>query len=162
MTIRKYVNISLPLTLAGVCFSGYLSGVKLFSGNCAFGESCPVFLGYPACYFGFVIFATMFIGTLVAFLSRPSGQWPVMHNMIFSGLGVLFSGYFVGIEIFNWLSRGFEATFFGLSTCAYGLAFFLTILIFSVVSWGKVSGGQSVEPAAAPEPGGEQPPAMEG
>lgn len=42
----KYAIYS--LTLAGTLFSGFLSGVKLFTDNCALGETCPLFMGYPA------------------------------------------------------------------------------------------------------------------
>ena len=61
-----YKKAALLLTLAGVLFSGYLSGVKFISDTCAFNEGCPYFLGYPACYYGFLMFSIMFIATLVA------------------------------------------------------------------------------------------------
>ena len=132
MITSKYLKISIFLTLAGVCFSGYLSSVKLFSGNCAFGESCPIFLGQPACYYGFAIFFAMFVGTIVAYFKKIDEKWPVKYNLILSALGILFSGSFVAQEIAIWMKHGFESTFFGLSTCAYGLLFYIAIFVFTV------------------------------
>lgn len=38
----------LILEIADTLFAGYLSAVKLISHTCAFNESCPYFLEYPA------------------------------------------------------------------------------------------------------------------
>ncbi|MBN1585140.1 hypothetical protein JW899_02100 [Candidatus Uhrbacteria bacterium] len=132
MDTGKYLKISVFLTLAGACFSGYLSAVKLFSGSCAFGESCPIFLGQPACYYGFAVFLAMLVGTAVAYFRRVSSPDPIKFNLALSALGIVFSGSFVVQEIAVWVRYGFRATFFGLSTCAYGLIFFAAIFAFSL------------------------------
>jgi uncharacterized membrane protein len=149
MTVRKYTTISIFLTLAGAIFAGYLSAVKLFSDTCAFGESCPVFIGQPACYYGFAIFFAMFVGTLVAYFKRVEKIWPVKYNLALSALGIVFSGSFVVQEIADWVNYGFKATFFGLSTCAYGLMFYTAILAFSIVALRKL---KKSAPPAVPIP----------
>ena len=47
---KNYLRITLGLASGGTAFSGYLSAVRLLTGSCAFNESCPFFLGYPACW----------------------------------------------------------------------------------------------------------------
>lgn len=149
MTVNKYVKIAFWLTLAGTAFSGYLSGVKFFGGTCAFGEACPVFLGYPACYYGFTLFASMFIATSVALAYKVGEKWPLKFNTIFAALGILFSGYFVVVEVIGWIQHGFDPKFFGLSTCAYGLLFFAAIFVFTLVSFKKLTA--PLAPAPAPQ-----------
>jgi len=133
MRVSKYLNIAVLLTLAGTLFSGYLAGTKFFSATCAFGEECPIFLGYPACYFGFVLFLMMFVSTVFAWATKVSTKWPVTANIMIAGLGVLFAGYFTVGEIASWFISGFHAFGkLGLSTCAYGLVFFVIILVVSL------------------------------
>jgi len=136
MKTLKYTKMAIFLTLAGVSFSGYLSAVKLFSGNCAFGESCPIFMGQPACYYGFTVFFAMFIGTVVAYFMRVEETWPLKYNLVLSVIGILFSGSFVFQEISLWIKYGFESTFFGLSTCTYGLLFYIAIFVFTMAAKG--------------------------
>ncbi|MFZ2523332.1 MAG: vitamin K epoxide reductase family protein [Minisyncoccia bacterium] len=112
-------KIYLFLTLAGVLFSGYLSGVKFFTKTCAFNETCPYFLGYPACYYGFAMFSLMFIFAVIS-LVKSSGEKNLSKKlMIVSLIGIIFSGYFVIQENFTF------------STCAMGLVFYLTIFTLS-------------------------------
>lgn len=113
-------KIYLALTLAGVLFSGYLSSVKLFTKTCAFNESCPYFLGYPACYYGFVIFMSMFILTLFAIQKSYGEIWLSKLLSKLSLVGILFSGYFVLIENFK------------VSTCTFGLMFYIAIFSISI------------------------------
>lgn len=87
-------KILLTLSVAGLTFASYLSGIKLFTSTCAFGESCPYFLGYPACYYGFVLFLllTAFSYSLsFGYFSRPI---MVRAIRVTSALGILFAGYF--------------------------------------------------------------------
>ena len=67
------------LGLSGLVFAGYLSAIKLFNEKCAFNEACPYFLGYPACYYGFVMYLAIAVlaGLLVL------GKWDerkAIHN----------------------------------------------------------------------------------
>ena len=70
MTHQFYRRAAFILSLLGVLFSGYLSGIKFFTSTCAFNESCPIFLGLPACYFGFALFLILFITSLMLLMAR--------------------------------------------------------------------------------------------
>lgn len=109
--------------IAGTLFSGYLSAVKLFSNTCALGETCPYFLGYPACYYGFVMFAL--IALLSGFLVFGRGKAKVLLNRLalVSFVGIVFSGYFVIQEIPNYIS-----------TCSLGLIFYVVVFVLSLVA----------------------------
>lgn len=122
------------LGLAGVLFSGYLSGVKFFSDTCAFNEGCPYFLGYPACYYGFVMFLLIFIFSSLLLLSKIGTRKGLSIVMRVSILGILFAGYFTLQEIPLLLEQGFKAYMLGLPTCALGLIFYILVFIVSVVS----------------------------
>jgi disulfide bond formation protein DsbB len=123
MKEKNYKILNILLTLAGVLFSGYMSSVKFFTSNCAFDEPCPLFLGYPACYFGFGMFVTMFIAALL-------GPQRLVLRIVSLG-GICFAGYFVLAEIQRYRAGGSTGALV-LPTCAYGLIFFT--LIFAV-SW---------------------------
>ncbi|KKW46671.1 MAG: hypothetical protein UY96_C0002G0011 [Parcubacteria group bacterium GW2011_GWB1_56_8] len=133
MSPARYLRITFWLTLAGVLFSGYLSAVKLATGTCAFNESCPYFLGYPACWYGFVMFLAMFFLVLAAryrgLASRASAQWIAW----ISTAGILFAGQFVWRELVLWLSSGNPDYGLVFPTCVYGLVFYLAIFILSLV-----------------------------
>ena len=157
MKVEKYVKTALILTLAGVLFSGYLGGKHLISGTCAFNETCPTFLGYPACYYGFVMFATMFVGTLVALVKKVQTKWPIKLNLAVSTLGMIFSGSFAVSEMSAWFIPGhFKLYGLGLSTCVYGFAFYIIIFVFTLVTFLKKEPVAPVapapEPAAPPAP----------
>lgn len=114
------------LTLGGVLFSGYLSVVKFFSNTCALNESCPYFFGYPACYFGFVMFLIMFINTFYILWRKNNYESALKIDAIISFLGIMFAGYFAAIEFLSGTITGV----LGFSTCVYGLIFY--ILIFGI------------------------------
>src|SRR3989344_2791555 len=125
----------LALGLAGLSFAGYLSGVKLFTKTCALGETCPIFIGLPACYYGFAMYLliTVFAVLLV------TGKWGERKSLtsitIVSFLGILFAGYFTLGEMPLLFANGFSAYFFGLPTRALGLIFYIAIFILSLISF---------------------------
>lgn len=124
----KYAIYS--LTLAGTLFSGFLSGVKLFTDNCALGETCPLFLGYPACYFGFILFFILFILSNFLVFRKTKSSETSKTILIVSFIGILFSGYYV-VQEFIWFSiNGFKWSQLGLPTCAYGLIFYMLVFVF--------------------------------
>lgn len=133
MTVKTYFKWATYLSLAGVLFAGYLSGIKFFTQTCAFNEPCPYFLGYPACYFGFGMFLAMFITSLVALTRKAGSLQPAKIILIISLLGILFAGYFVSQEMVDVVSRG-RFTFYGLGlpTCLYGLIFYILIFALSL------------------------------
>ncbi len=113
----------LALSCAGVLFSGYQSAVKLFSQTCALNE-CPYFLGYPACYFGFMLFALLTIFAVYIVLAKLGSGGLLWAALVVSALGVLFAGRFTIIELPVLLARGLGAYALGLPTCAWGLLMF--------------------------------------
>lgn len=125
--MKKRVLTLFILASAGLLFSGYLSAMKLFSGTCAFNESCPYFLGYPACWYGFIMYLVMFIVSAVALARGMASEKAIATDAGVSFVGIIFSGGFVVQEIFQ--SRVTGAL--GLSTCAYGLIFYIAIFVVS-------------------------------
>lgn len=133
MTTRTYYKWATYLSLAGVLFAGYLSGVKFFSGGCALNEPCPYFLGYPACYFGLGMYLAMFATSFVAHNKKIRSLQPVKIILVISLLGILFAGYFVVQEALDVVARGtFTLYGLGLPTCAYGLIFYIIIFAISL------------------------------
>ncbi len=118
------------LTLAGLFFSGYLSAAKVLTGTCAFGETCPLFLGYPACWYGFGMYFIMFAAVVFALLKRIRMVSMLKINAVISFLGIAFAGNFAVQELIQSKITGA----LGLSTCVYGLIFYISIFVVSVIS----------------------------
>jgi hypothetical protein len=130
--MKKYLKTVLALSLGGTLFAGYLSGIKLFSGQCAFNEPCPYFLGYPACWYGFAMFLAMFLTTTAALLGKLDAVKAKKANAAIAALGILFAGRYVVEEVANWFRYGFSWSQLGLPTCVYGLVFYIAIFAVSV------------------------------
>ncbi|MFA5999790.1 MAG: hypothetical protein WC783_02290 [Candidatus Paceibacterota bacterium] len=119
------------LSLGGLCFAGYLSGVKIFTSTCAFNESCPIFLGYPACYYGFLMYLMLAISAYLLLNNRLETVKGAKRMMLVSFLGILFAGYFTLGELPILFSEGFSAYALVLPTCALGLIFYILIFILA-------------------------------
>lgn len=119
------------LAFAGFLFSGYLSSVRFFSDTCAFNEPCPSFLGYPACYFGFIMFSVLFACSLALYTNVLEPAFAVRIISGVSLLGILFAGYFTLGEVSTIFSKGFSVFLLGLPTCAWGLIVYILIFITS-------------------------------
>jgi uncharacterized membrane protein len=132
MDEKTYLRIALGLALGGTAFSGYLSAVRLLTGSCAFDESCPFFLGYPACWYGFAMFASIFATGLVSYYGDLKAESAAKIIGGISFLGTVFAGHFVWIEISSWLAAGNSGYPLVLPTCVYGLTFYLAVLVLSV------------------------------
>lgn len=128
---KTYLRITLGLALGGTAFSGYLSAVRLLTGSCAFNESCPFFLGYPACWYGFAMFASMFATGLAACYGNLKAESAARVIGSISFLGTVFAGRFVWIEISSYLASGNPGYPLVLPTCVYGLVFYLAVLVLS-------------------------------
>jgi len=119
------INTFLPqiiLSLMGVLFSGYLSFSKIFLGSCPLNEGCPLFLGYPACYFGFGFFLVLFLLSIFKKLELLK---------IVSVLAIVFAIYSTYIDLsFPSCPGGVCQYSLLLPTCVYGLAMYLGIFIF--------------------------------
>lgn len=125
-------RLTTVLSLGGVLFAGYLSSVKFFSETCAFGESCPYFWGYPACYYGFVMYCALFLFSLgreVGYVGSTRANDAILG---ISGLGILFSGYFTVLELPLLFAEGLGAYMTGLPTCAMGLIMYIAIFAIAL------------------------------
>lgn len=125
-------KLLLIASVAGLAFSGYISGVKLFTSTCAFSESCPYFLGYPTCYYGFALFLVLTIASYLLVFGRVSMTTSARLLQAASFLGILFAGYFTLKELPLLFSEGLGAYMLGLPTCALGLIFFVFIFAGSL------------------------------
>ena len=125
--MKRYLRGSVLLSAAGFAFSGYLSAKRMVSGVCAFSERCPFFLGRPACYYGFALFAGLLAISVFGWVARTERSGPAMANALVSLAGVLFAGRLAVVEL---AAGGHYAMI--LPTCAWGLLFFLAVLISSL------------------------------
>lgn len=136
----------LVLSLGGLCFSGYLSGIKFFTKTCAFNESCPYFLGYPACYYGFAMYLALTILSILNLLGKFNSRSIIKSIISVSGLGIIFAGYFTFKEIPILFAKGLTAYVLGLPTCALGLIFYITIFVIAIMSLGSMNQSNSFSP----------------
>lgn len=120
---KKQKLLLVLISLGGVLFSGYLSFSKIFAGTCPLNEGCSLFLGYPACYFGFGFF---FILLLLSLLQK------IKLLQIISVLAVVFALYSTYIDLMYPNCPGGKCQYsLLLPTCVYGLVMYLGIFIFS-------------------------------
>jgi uncharacterized membrane protein len=131
MKCKTCVTALTIVSFAGLLFSGYLSGIKFFSDTCAFGESCPYFLGYPACYYGFVMYVLLFLTSILTLVGKFNEHIGAKLVLSVASLGVLFAGYFTFRELPKLFSDGLTAYVLGLPTCALGLIFYILIWVIA-------------------------------
>lgn len=127
------MTLLFALSLAGLAFAGYMSGVRLFTHTCALGERCPDFLGYPACYFGFAMYLLMTLILLGALRGLVEMHAALVAVRTVAIAGALFAGYFTLGELPTLFRRGFHAFVLGLPTCAWGLIFYVAILAATTI-----------------------------
>lgn len=119
-------------SFGGLLFAGYIGGIKFFTETCAFNESCPYFLGYPACYYGFVMYLVLSIASYLLVTSRVDMAKGLRVVSTVSFLGILFAGYFTFKELPVLFTEGLKAYALGLPTCALGLIFYVLIFVISI------------------------------
>lgn len=139
--MEKSRKASQGFAIAGTLFAGYQSFEKLFHDECFLGEPCPMFLGYPACYFGFCMFLIISSihffyhhhhssnETANTFLKQTTTTTTKKKDYILlccSLLGALFACYFVLNEPTAIVSSDHVLY---LSTCAWGMFFFVGIAL---------------------------------
>ena len=118
--------------IAGVLFAGYLTLNKLVWDVCSFGETCPYLWGYPACLYGLILFATLFLSTLT--LSFKEGDCLAKDLFIYTSiLGILYSGYFAYQDIFNPICGNNCVYQMGLPTCVYGFVVFTAVFVCMIM-----------------------------
>lgn len=127
--MNKKILLLFILSICGLLFSGYLSGIKFFTETCAFNEVCPYFFRLPACYYGFVMFLVLSISSAILLIGREVKLRAINTVLAVSLLGILFAGYFTLQEIPILFAKGFSAYILGLPTCAMGLVFYILILL---------------------------------
>jgi hypothetical protein len=115
----------------GTAFSGYLSAVRLLTGSCVFDESCPFFLGYPACWYGFAMFASILATGLISYYRDLKASSAAKITGGISFLGTVFAGRLVWLEISSWFAAGNPGYPLVLPTCVYGLIFYVGVLVLS-------------------------------
>ncbi len=120
------------LALVGTLFAGYLSFMKLLTSTCAFNESCPNFLGYSACWYGFAMFLTMLILSVIGLYKKNKRETLRRSIIAVSFLGILFAGWLVIPEIKLLFSNDAPSYAMILPSCAYGLIFYIIIFILSL------------------------------
>lgn len=135
MTIFQYYRTNLLLAFGGVLLAGYMTVTRMISNECAFGESCPMFFGIPACLPGLVMFAIILLIVFVGHAHHKQNRQPRVAIGFLSMLGVVFSAYYTIIEI-PMISAGAAAGGYqlGLPTCLYGLLIFIGIFVTTLAS----------------------------
>lgn len=118
----------LALALAGMAFSGYLSAVKLFSAACALTVPCPLFLGYPACYFGFAMFALLAILAFFWSVGKQLRSWIIGVSTV----GTLFALYFSVLEWQPLVALTSNFLLLAVPSCVVGLLVYASILVISL------------------------------
>ncbi len=139
--MTKLQKVLLGIVIGGLIFSGYMSATKLFTDTCVFNTSCPYFLGYPACYTGFLLYLTLFLFLLFGIIRKHISEKLLLSVNIVSCIGVLFSGKFALSEFHVLFDEGMGAFIQSFPLCAVGLLFFLAIFIVGVVSESRCQNG---------------------
>ena len=129
--MNKYIKIIFIFSLIGVLFSGYLSFTKLILENCPLKEGCPIFLTYPACYFGFGFFLILLILSILSFKETSKNKLKTMFYV--SLLAIIFAAYSTIKEyaLPSCLNGVCDYSLL-LPTCVYGLIMYLIIFITTI------------------------------
>jgi uncharacterized membrane protein len=118
----------LLLSLAGVLFAGYLSFFKIVNETCALSEGCSYFLGFPTCFYGFVMFAVLLIASFLLYKGKGNKEQLMKILKGVSLLGILFSAYFGIQELFFRQCLGGDCSYaLVLPTCVYGLVVYVLV-----------------------------------
>lgn len=118
-------------SVVGLLFSGYFSIIRIFSASCALNEGCTRFLGFSACYYGFVLYVVLTTLSILALRRRIEFKRALLWVAGVAFLGVLFAGYLV-IREFVLVLIGDDAL--GVLACIVGLVFYM--LVFATAALG--------------------------
>ncbi len=133
MQINTYTKTAPVLALMGVLFSGYIVFSRLLTKQCAFGETCPLFLGKPACWYGFGMFTLMFIIALLAFFRIINAVIAKRTILTISLVGIVFASQYAFPEFSLLFSGNAPHYQLGLPTCIWGFIFYILIFIVSAL-----------------------------
>lgn len=123
--LRKYEV--LLLALSGALFSGYLSAIKFFSQGCALTVPCPLFLGHPACYYGFAMFVVLAVLAFLWAMGKPVRPWLIGV----SALGTAFAAYFTRLEWSAVVALFTHFSVLAIPSCVAGLLVYVCVLFIS-------------------------------
>lgn len=129
-SLRKYEV--LVLSLSGAIFSGYLSAIKFFSQGCALTVPCPLFLGYPACYYGLVMFAVLAVLAFLWTVGKPVRKWLVGV----SAAGTAFALYFTVLEWPALAALFLHFSVLAIPSCVAGLLVYVGVLYLTLTDKG--------------------------
>ncbi|MEK6815981.1 MAG: hypothetical protein AABY09_00050 [Nanoarchaeota archaeon] len=121
----------LLISLSGSMFAGYLAYSKIFANVCPFNEPCSHLWGYPTCLYGFVMFFTILILSLI--MLRKYSKKLMLASSLISAAGILFATYFTYKDMSGCSLIECDYAMV-LPTCAYGLIFFIAALVTSIVA----------------------------
>lgn len=132
--MKKDIKVILlfVFSFCGLLFASYIGGTKFFTDTCAFNESCPYFLGYPACYYGFAMYLILSVLSYLLLTNRWSFTVVIQKIGVVSFLGILFAGYFTAKELPILFRDGIGAFALVLPTCALGLIFYVLIFVLAI------------------------------
>jgi len=134
--MNKYIKTIFIFSLIGVLFSGYLSFTKLILENCPLKEGCPLFLTYPACYFGFGFFLALLILSILSFKEISKNKLKTIFYV--SLLAIIFAVYSTIKEYASpSCINGVCEYSLLLPTCVYGLIMYIVIFVMSVLALKK-------------------------
>lgn len=121
----KRIKCIIGLSIFGTLFSGYLSWGKFFNGTCTLQNGgCSDFLGYPTCYYGFVMFILLLTFSV---LYKLKGKMQYLKALCRISLaGILFSTWFSFIEIIPMITEKVRYDLF-FPSCFYGLIAYIAI-----------------------------------
>lgn len=128
------IKLITGFSISGFLFAGYLSAVKLFSGTCTVRESCPYFLGWPVCAYGFIMYSMLTVLSILMIKKRINSYKGMLAIAGVSFVGIIFSGYFSAIQLPALLQNKFVTYTFGVPTCMLSLIMYM--LIFATVVLG--------------------------
>src|SRR3989344_1562025 len=133
ISMKGYIKSIFIFSLIGVLFSGYLSFTKLFLGSCPLKEGCPLFLSYPACYFGFMFFLILLILSIILFKSVTKNKLKTVFYI--SLLAIIFALYSAIKEyIVPSCLDGVCDYSLLLPTCVYGLIMYIIVFIMATLA----------------------------
>lgn len=78
MKSKTALKIILVISLIGILFSGYLSYSELTVGVCPIGGGCTAVAGLPACVYGLVMYAIVFVVSLLGLKEKKAAATPEM------------------------------------------------------------------------------------
>ncbi len=140
---RHMKKILVVLGFLGFAFAGYTSASRLVLGRCAFNETCPYFLGTPACFYGFAMFALITLFAVLLASHAMQERTALLAILAVSGAGILFAGSFTFQELPALFRLGFRAYMLGLPTCMLGLLFYILVFCTALFCFVPKRKGQS-------------------